>query len=285
MANILKLQKRIAIVAALCEGNSIRATARIVGCSKNTVTKLLVDLGNACSEYQDEALRGLACRRLQVDEIWSFCQMKAKTARRQGREKEYGDDDVWTFTAICADTKLVPGWLVGSRDAGCANEFCRDLESRLSGRIQLTSDGHSMYLEAVEDAFGAGIDYSMLIKVYGEDPKADKRYSAARIQSSSIGVVQGVPDPEHIATSYVERCNLPMRMLMRRFTRLSNAFSRKIEAHGHAVALHFMAYNFLKPHGMLTKLAGGTPTTPAMAAGAATKAWSYEDVVGLLGSK
>ncbi len=210
--------------------------------------------------------------------------MKQKTARRKGREKEYGGGDVWTFTAICADTKLVPSWLVGSLDAGCAIEFCRDLESRLAGRIQLTSDGHSMYLEAVEDVFGVEVDYSMLIKVYGEDPEADKKYSPARIQSSSIGVVQGDPDPEHIATSYVGRCNLTMRMSIRRFTRLSNAFLKKVENHGHAVALHFLAYNFLKPHGTLTKRAGGTPTTPAMAAGVATKTWSYEDVVGLLGS-
>lgn len=284
MANILKTEKRVAIVKALVEGNSIRATSRMVGCSKNTVTKLLVDLGEACSKFQDENIRGLSSKRLQVDEIWSFCQMKQKTARRKGRENEHGVGDVWTFTAIDADTKLVPSWLVGSRDAGCAIEFCRDLADRLTGRVQPTSAGASIYLEAVEDAFGADIDYAMLQKIYGEDPQAEKRYSPAQCIEVRVEPKQGDPDPEHISTSYVERANLTMRMSMRRFTRLTNAFSKKVENMAHAVALHFMAYNFVKPHGTLTKAAGGHPTTPAMAAGLATKPWTYEEVVGLLGS-
>jgi len=285
MANVLSTEKRTAIVAALCEGNSIRATSRMVGCSKNTVTKLLVEIGAACSEYQDEKLRDLTCTRLQVDEIWSFCQMKQKTARRKGREGEYGVGDVWTFTAICDETKIVPSWLVGSRDAGCAIEFCRDLASRLANRIQLTSDGHKMYLEAVEDAFGMDVDYAQLVKVYGEDPEAcEHRYSPARIQSMECTAVQGQPDHEHISTSYVERQNLTMRMSMRRFTRLTNAFSKKIENLSSAVALHFMAYNFVKPHRTLTKKNGGHPQTPAMAAGIAMKAWGYGDVVALLES-
>jgi IS1 family transposase len=279
MANILSTSKRAAIAASLCEGNSIRATTRMIGVSKNTVTKLLVDLGKACHEYQDEALRGLTCKRIEADEVWCFCGMKAKTARRKGRENDPTVGDVWTFTAIDAETKLVPSWLVGSRDAGCAIEFMRDLQSRLVHRVQMTTDGHSMYLEAVEDAFGADIDYAMLIKVYGEDPEADKKYSPARIQSCEVRVIQGQPAGENICTSYVERQNLTMRMSMRRFTRLTNAFSKKVENHAHAVALHYMACNFVKPHGTLTKSAGGTPTTPAMAAGVATRPWKYEEVI------
>jgi IS1 family transposase len=284
MANVLPTHKRVAIVSALIEGNSIRATARMVGCSKNTVTKLLVELGATCSEYQSETLRGLPCKRVQVDEIWSFCQMKAKTAREKGREHEHGVGDVWTFTAISADTKLVPSWLVGSRDGGSAVEFCRDLADRLASRIQLTSDGHNMYLEAVEDAFGMNVDYAMLQKIYGEDPQPQKRYSPAKCIGVKGEAIQGDPDPAHVSTSYVERQNLTMRMQMRRFTRLTNAFSKKVENHAHAIALHFMAYNFVKPHGTLTKAAKGTHTTPAMAAGVATKPWAIEDVVGLLRS-
>jgi IS1 family transposase len=279
MANILSTQKRAALTASLCEGNSIRATARMVGVSKNTVTKLLVDLGRACHAYQDEMLRGLSCKLIEADEIWCFCGMKAKTARRKGRGDDPTVGDVWTFVGIDAETKLVPTWLVGSRDAGCAIEFMRDLQGRLVHRVQMTTDGHSMYLEAVEDAFGADIDYAMLIKVYGEDPEADKKYSPARIQSCEVRVIQGQPAGENICTSYVERQNLTMRMSMRRFTRLTNGFSKKVENHAHAVALHYMVYNFVKPHGTLTKAAGGTPTTPAMAAGVATRPWTYEDVI------
>jgi IS1 family transposase len=282
MANILSTSKRAQIAAALCEGNSIRATARMIGASKNTVVKLLVDLGTACSDFQGEALRGLTCRHIEVDEIWSFVGMKAKTARRKGRGDDPTVGDTWTFTAIDADTKLVPSWLVGSRDAGCAIEFLRDLAGRLTHGIrpQMTSDGHSMYLEAVEDAFGCEIDYAMLIKEYGEDPEEDKRrYSPARIRSCTVNVIQGEPDPERICTSIVERSNLTMRMSMRRMTRLTNAFSKKVQNLAHAVSLHFMAYNFVKPHGTLTKAAGGTPTTPAMAAGVATRPWTYEQVI------
>lgn len=285
MANILSTEKRAQIAAALTEGNSIRATARMIGVSKNTVTKLLVDLGKACSDYQGEALRGLTCKHIEVDEIWSFCGMKAKTARRKGRENDPTVGDVWTFTAIDSETKLIPAWLVGARDAGCAIEFLRDLADRLAHgvRPQMTTDGHKMYLEAVEDAFGCEIDYAMMIKEYGEDPEDDKKkYSPARIKSCTVNVIQGDPDPERICTSYVERSNLTVRMSNRRFTRLTNAFSKKVENLAHSVSLHFIAYNFVKPHGTLTKNAGGTPTTPAMAAGVTTRPWKYEDVISQL---
>ncbi len=282
MANILKTEKRVQIVAALIEGSSIRSTSRMVGCSKNTTTKLLVDLGKACSEYQDEVLRDLPCVRLQCDEIWSFCGMKQKTAAKQGRGNEFGVGDVWTWTAIDADTKLVPSWMVGTRDTETAKLFINDVASRLRNRVQLTTDGHKPYLEAVEGAFGMDVDYAQLVKLYGDNPEPQKRYSPAKIRGIEKNVIQGEPDREHVSTSYVERQNLTMRMSMRRFTRLTNAFSKKVENLAHSVALHFMAYNFVKPHGTLTKAAGGRPTTPAMAAGVATKAWKIEDVVVLL---
>ncbi len=285
MANILKIEKRVQILSALIEGNSIRATSRMVGCSKNTTTKLLVDLGEACSQFQDETLRDLPCRRLEVDEIWAFVGMKQKTANRNGRGHEWGVGDAWTFTALDAETKLIPSWLVGTRDGGTATEFCQDLASRLAcPRVQLSTDGHKMYLDAVEDAFGAAVDYGMIVKVYGEDPQPQKRYSPAKVLSSTKDVVQGNPDSALISTSYVERQNLTMRMSMRRFTRLTNAFSKKVENLAHAVAIHFMAYNFVKPHGTLTKAAGGTSTTPAMAAGVVAKPWKLEEVIDLLGS-
>lgn len=210
--------------------------------------------------------------------------MKQKTAARQGRENEHGVGDVWTWTALCADTKLVPSWLVGHRDAETARLFIADVAGRLRSRIQLTTDGNRTYLEAVEEAFGADVDYAMLMKLYGDNPEPQKRYSPAKIRGTEKTVIQRDPDEAHVSTSYVERQNLTMRMSMRRFTRLTNGFSKKVENLAHAVAVHFMAYNFVKPHGTLTKAAAGHPTTPAMAAGVATKAWTIEDVVGLLGS-
>ena len=247
------------------------------------MVKLLVDLGQACSEFQDETLRNLECKRLQVDEIWSFCQMKAKTAKKNGREKEYGVGDVWTFTAIDGQSKLVPSWLVGSRDAGCATDFLQDLAGRLSNRIQLTSDGHTMYLEAVEDAFGQEIDYAMLQKIYGEDPQPQKRYSPAKCIGVKCDVIEGDPDPDHVATSYVERQNLTMRMSMRRFTRLTNAFSKKVENLAHAVSLHFMHYNFVRPH-LSLRTKKDNRVTPAMAAAVSSEPWTLARVVGLLDS-
>lgn len=277
MPNILKPEKRVAIVAALTEGCSIRSTARMVGVSRNTVTKLLVDLGEACTRFQDEAIRNLTTRRVQCDEIWSFVYAKAKNvpAEKQG---EFGYGDVWTWTAIDADSKLCVSWLVGSRDSGVATEFMQDVAGRLANRVQLTTDGLRAYLEAVEDAFGSQVDYAMLQKIYGPSPDGERRYSPAECTGVKVDVVQGDPDPFHVSTSYVERSNLTMRMSMRRFTRLTNAFSKKVENHTAAIALHFMVYNFVRVHGTLK-------TTPAVAAGIARRPWKVEDVVALIDSR
>jgi len=258
--NKLSQARRTQIVAALVEGNSIRATGRMTGASKNTIVKLLADLGTACAAYHDSAMRNLACRRIQVDEIWSFCYAKQKKATDAMRKEHGWAGDVWTWTAIDADTKLVPSFLVGGRDTGYATEFLQDLAGRLSTRVQLTTDGHKVYLEAVEDAFGSNIDYAMLIKVYGAEPANDARYSPAKCLGANPVPISGNPDSDHISTSYVERQNLTMRMSMRRFTRLTNAFSKKIDNLRHAVALHFMYYNFARIHKTLR-------VTPAMEAG------------------
>ena len=274
--NKLSIKNRTRIVAALVEGNSIRATSRMTDVSKNTVTKLLRDLGQVCSHYQDKVLRDLPCKRLQADEIWTFCAMKQKNVPEEKRD-QFGLGDVCTFTAICADTKLVPSWLVGSRDAGCAYEFLRDMAGRLENRVQLTTDGHRMYLEAF-DAFRGDLDFAQLQKLYGSDPEAEKRYSPAECIGCQTKVVHGDPDPDHISTSYVERQNLTMRMSMRRFTRLTNAFSKKVENLAHAVALHFMHYNFARIHRSLR-------VTPAMEAGVSDHAWTLEEIIGLLDEK
>jgi len=272
--NRLSTQRRAQVVAALVEGSSIRSTVRMTGVAKNTVIKLLVDLGTACSEYQDRVMRNLPCKRLQCDEIWSFCYAKEKNVPDDHRD-QFGYGDVWTWTAICADTKLVPCWLVGERNGADAEIFIADLASRLASRVQLTTDGHKPYLEAVEGAFGADIDYAMLIKLYGPEPGEEKRYSPPRCIGTETRVVMGKPDPDHISTSYVERQNLTMRMGMRRFTRLTNAFSKKVENLAHAVALHFMYYNFGRVHTTLGK-------TPAMAAGIADHRWTLEEIAALL---
>jgi len=272
--NRLPKSKQKQIVAALVEGNSLRSTSRMVGVSINTVTKLLVDLGKACKEYQDKTLRNLPCERVQVDEIWSFCYSKQKNIPEefQGR---FGYGDVWTWTAICADTKIVPCWHVGWRNSEDAAEFISDLASRLAKRVQLTSDGHKPYLRAVEDAFGADIDYAVLIKLYGSDPTGEKRYSPAVCTGTEVDVIEGNPDPAHVSTSYVERQNLTMRMAMRRFTRLTNAFSKKVENHMAAISLHFMHYNFCRIHKTLR-------VTPAMEAGVTDHLWSIEEMLELL---
>lgn len=274
MANVLKTEKRAAIISALVEGNSIRATARMVGVSKDTVAKLQLEIGAACARYQNEALRNLPCRRVQVDEIWSFVYAKAKNVP-EGLTGRFGVGDVWTFTAIDADSKLCISRLVGPRDGATATEFMQDVAGRLAHRIQLSTDGHVMYLDAVEDAFGSSVDYAMIQKIYGSAPESERRYSPAVCTGAKKARVRGNPDPSHVSTSYVERANLTMRMSMRRFTRLTNAFSKKLENHIAAVALHFMHYNFCRIHQTLR-------VTPAMAAGVSAHAWEIEELLGLL---
>jgi IS1 family transposase len=277
--NRLSRQQQVPIIAALCEGNSIRATTRLTGVAINTVIKLLIDLGQAAWEYQDEIMVNLPCKRLQCDEIWSFCYAKQKNVS-PAHQGVLGYGDVWTWTAIDAETKLVPCWLVGKRDSDYASIFIRDLARRLAHRVQLTTDGHKPYLEAVEGAFGADIDYAMLIKLYGRPDDSERRYSPAVYIGTEVRPVTGNPDPQHVSTSYVERQNLTMRMSMRRFTRLTNAFSKKIENHEYAIALYFAHYNFVRPHKTLSK---PYPTTPVMAAGLTDHVWSVTELLRLVG--
>ncbi len=278
--NKLSIEERTRIIGALVEGNSIRATCRMTGAAKGTVTRLLESVGRACAEYQDKALVNLPCKNIQCDEIWSFCYAKEKNVPQQ-HKGEIGFGDVWTWTAIDADTKLVPSWCVGKRDADYACMFMKNLQSRLASRVQLTTDGHKAYLSAVESTFGSEIDYAMLVKLYGQEQSGEKRYSPAECIGAEKKVLQGNPDTDKISTSYVERQNLTMRMSMRRFTRLTNAFSKKIENLEAAVALHFMYYNFCRPHKSLN-LKRNIGMTPAMAAGVAKKAWKIEDIVRLV---
>jgi len=266
------------MLSVLVEGNSLRATARICDVAFNTVLKFVPEIGKACAEYQSRALRNLTCKRIQCDEIWSFCYAKAKNVP-EDKKGQFGYGDVWTWVAICADSKLVPAWLVGNRDAETASIFMEDLASRFTHRVQLTTDGHRAYLEAVEGAFGADIDYAMLIKLYGEiTPEGQRKYSPAECIGCKTEVITGNPDRKHISTSYAERQNLTMRMSMRRFTRLTNGFSKKVENHAYHVALHYMHYNFSRIHKTLR-------VTPAMAAGVTDRLWEIEDIVTLLDSK
>jgi IS1 family transposase len=271
--NTLSTAQRVAVVKALVEGCSIRSTVRMTGVSKNTISKLLLQLGAACTQYQDATLRNLHCRRLQCDEIWSFVGGKDKNITDE--QKQNGLGSIWTWTALDADTKLIASWLVGSRDSQSAYEFMQDVAGRLRGRVQLTTDGHRPYLEAVEAAFGIDIDYAVLQKIYGQDANPEKRYSPAVCLGCDVKEITGTPDPRHISTSYVERQNLTMRMSMRRFTRLTNAFSKKVENHAAAIALYFMYYNFGRIHQTLR-------VTPAMEAGVANHVWSVEEIVTLL---
>lgn len=271
--NKLNNERRAQVIAALVEGNSINATVRMTGVAKNTVLKLLADLGTACANYQDEVFRNLKCKRLQCDEIWSFCYAKQKNVAPE-HQGVFGFGDVWTWVAIDAETKLVPCWHVGRRDGLAAYQFITDLAGRLASRVQLTTDGHKPYLEAVEAAFGCEIDYAQLIKLYGK-PQEEVRYSPAECVGVECRTVSGNPDEKHISTSYVERQNLTMRMSMRRFTRLTNGFSKKLENHRHAIALHYMFYNFARIHKTLR-------CTPAMAAGVTQRLWEISDIVALL---
>jgi IS1 family transposase len=272
--NTLPAVKRVQVISALVEGNSIRATVRMTGVAKNTIVKLLSELGIACSKYQNHALRNLPCKRLQCDEIWSFCYAKEKNVP-SGKKGQFDFGDVWTWTAICADTKLVPSWMIGTRGSETAYAFMQDLAGRLAHRVQLTTDGHRAYLDAVETAFGTEIDYAMLVKLYGNDSESETRYSPAECIGCRTVVISGDPKAKHVSTSYAERQNLTMRMQMRRFTRLTNAFSKKVENHEAAIALHFMHYNFCRVHQTLR-------VTPAMAAGLADHVWLLEEVVSLL---
>lgn len=270
--NRLPIERRAQIISALVEGCSIRSTSRMTGASKNTIIKLLEDVGAACLNYQDEVMRGLSCRRLECDEIWSFCYAKKKNVSPE-HAGVFGYGDVWTWVAIDPDTKLVPCWHVGRRDAEAANEFMLDLAGRLKGRVMLTTDGLKCYIEAVEGAFGCDIDYAMLVKIYGK-AQEEVRYSPAECIGTHCEVISGDPFPPMISTSMVERQNLTMRMSMRRFTRLTNAFSKKLENHMHAIALHYMYYNFARIHKTLR-------CSPAMEAGVSKTLWSIADIVAL----
>jgi IS1 family transposase len=272
--NRLSHDDRVRILHQLCEGMSIRAITRTTGASKNTIIRLLVDAGKACAAYHDEHVRNVKAKRIQVDEIWSFTYSKQR-AVATAKAAPANAGDTWTWTAIDADSKLIVSYLVGGRDAEYAMWFIDDLRGRLANRVQLTSDGHGAYLRAIEDAFGADVDYAQLVKMYGPSISAPGRYSPAPFVAAKLSVVEGRPDPKHISTSYVERSNLTMRMHMRRFTRLTNGFSKKVENHAHAVALHMMYYNFVRIHKTLRM-------TPAMAAGVTDTLWEMSDIVRLI---
>lgn len=272
--NRLSKKKQAQVVAALVEGASINSTVRMTGISKPTILKLLASLGTACAKYQDETLRNLTCKRVQCDEIWSFCFAKDKNLPEDLKGK-FGFGSVWTWTAICADSKLMINWLVGNRDGDTACMFISDLASRLAHRVQLSSDGHKPYLEAVEGAFGSEIDYAMVIKMYSNAPTGNEtRYSPAQCCGITKARITGNPDLVHASTSYAERMNLQIRMGMRRFTRLTNAHSKKVENHRHALAIYFMYYNFARIHQTLR-------CTPAMEAGVSDHVWSIEEIVAL----
>jgi IS1 family transposase len=267
------------VVAALVEGNSIRATVRMTGVAKNTIAKLLIELGAACSDYLNKNLVNVTCKRVQCDEIWTFVAAKERNVTAKVRERCPEAGDAWTWVAMDADTKLVCSWMVGRRDWATAEDFVNDLQRRLANRIQLTTDGNRLYLFAINTAFGQDIDYAVLMKLYGgsSSATAEVRYSPAECVGCEKKPKIGEPDPKHISTSYVERQNLTMRMQMRRFTRLTNAFSKKIESHVASIAIHYMNYNFCRIHQTLR-------VTPAMAAGVTDRLWSIQDLVALLDS-
>lgn len=278
--NRLSTERRAQVIGCLVEGNRIRANVHLTGVAKNAISKLLLDLGEACSTYQDRTLRNLPCQRIQVDEIWSFVGAKKANVKPEHSE-DWGD--AWTFVALDPGSKLVPSWFVGQRCAEDAITVLSDLRDRLASRMQLSTDGHQMYLTATAEVFNADLDYAMVVKEFRSQPKLPEnvKYSPGECKKVIIKKVSGSPDPEHISTSVVERQNLTIRMSMRRFTRLTNAFSRKLENLTAAVSLHFMYYNFARPHQTLTKRYG-TLTTPAMAAGVADHIWSLSEIADLL---
>lgn len=273
--NRLPIDKRAQIIGLLVEGMSMRAVSRVVGCSINTVTKLLEEVGFACNVYQSEHLRNLTCKRIQCDEIWAFCYSKEKNVAPADKGI-LGHGDVWTYTAIDADTKLMVSYMIGKRDAEYAHAFMTDIYSRLANRVQLTTDGHQPYLSAVPDAFGTDVDFAQLVKHYGAPASQtdQRRYSPAKLIAAEQKAIVGNPDMDKVSTSYVERANLTMRMGMRRFTRLTNGFSKKVENLEHAVSLHFMHYNFARIHKTLR-------VTPAMEAGITDRVWSLEEIASL----
>src|SRR5437762_11975621 len=275
--NKLPRAKRVQILSMLCEGSSCRSISRVADVSLNTVYKTLIDAGKACARFHDETVRGVASKRVQCDEAWSFCYAKQKNVAAAKAAPE-GAGDVWTWTALDADSKLILTWAVGGRDASYALALMDDLRGRITTRVQLTTDGHRAYLEAAEEAFGADIDYGMLVKLYGAETGGqghERKYSPSECIGARKQTITGNPDPKHVSTSYTERHNLTMRMSMRRFTRLTNAFSKKLENHAHMVALYALWYNFVRIHKTLR-------TSPAMAAGIEKRLWSMEDVVALV---
>ena len=271
--NSLDNAKRAQVIRCLIDGCSIRATVRLTGVAKNTVTKLLVDMGCACADFHHRNVRGVKVRRLQCDEIWSFVGAKKKNVTPEQEQEGWGD--VWTWTAIDADTKLCVTYYVGDRGKHSAFQFMDDARMRIVGHPQITTDAHKPYLKAVEAAFGGDADYAMMHKIYGASGEPETRYSPAKCIGCEVKTISGVPDPKHVSTSFVERQNLTMRMSMRRFTRLTNGFSKKVDNHGHAVALYFMYYNFCRVHKTLR-------VTPAMEAGLASHVWTVEELAALL---
>jgi len=273
--NKLPIATRAQILNMLCEGSSLRSISRITGASINTVSKLLEDAGEVCAAFHDEHVRNVKAKHVQVDEIWSFIYAKDKNVAKAKAAPD-GAGDVWTWTALEADSKLIVSFFVGGRDGDCAKWFMDDVAARLATRVQLTSDGHKAYLDAVEGAFGADVDYAQLVKLYGASPDSMKgRYSPAECTGATKTPIEGKPDPKHISTSFVERQNLTMRMSMRRFTRLTNAFSKKVENHVHALSLYFVHYNFMRIHKTLR-------VTPAMAAGLTDKIMGWEDIIAIM---
>jgi IS1 family transposase len=275
--NKLPNAKRTQILSMLCEGSSMRSISRVVDVSINTVAKMLAEAGEACLAFHDQTVRGLTSKRIQCDEIWAFCYAKQKNVAAAKRAPTEAGE-LWTWTALDADSRLIISYLIGGRDAGYAHEFMHDVAGRLTNRVQLTTDGLKSYLEAVEDAFGAGIDYAQLVKLYGDSPEPSGRYSPAECTGIKKTRIEGRPDPKHIATSYVERQNLTMRMQMRRFTRLTNGFSKKAETHLHMVALYTVWYNFVKLHKTIK-------CAPAMAAGVSKTLWSMDDILALIDAR
>ena len=276
LMNTLSLEKRTQILGMMVEGMSMRAISRLTGASKNALVKLLADAGEIFAAYHDEHVRNLSCKRLQLDEIWSFVGCKEKNVTPE--KKAEGRGDIWTWTAICADTKLIASWYIGDRTAETGTLFTCDLRERLAGRVQVTTDGHRAYLQAMDAAFGNDVDYATLVKVYSETSEGQKRYSPAQIKGINKTCCTGKPDMKQVSTSYAERQNLSMRMGMRRFTRLTNGFSKKVENHAHALAIYFMHYNFVRIHQTLR-------CTPAMAAGVTNTLWSLQDMAKMLEKK